>query len=146
MRIEKSLIVGAVAVAAALLAHPGQARANCDVTDTGIPDDAVAPIDIAGMRKSLAQAGIGVGGMYLGETFANSGGFHQGCKYDGVLWLYLNGDLKQMGLWKGLCFHADGYQIHGQSITADNIDGELVNSTDVLVERTILFAGAELKA
>jgi aspartate racemase len=30
-------------------------------------------------------------------------------------------------------------------LTADDIDGELVNSTDVLVERTILFAGAELK-
>jgi aspartate racemase len=30
-------------------------------------------------------------------------------------------------------------------LTADNIDGELVNSTDVLVERAIVFAGAELK-
>lgn len=30
-------------------------------------------------------------------------------------------------------------------LTADDIDGELVNSTDVLVERTIVFAGAELK-
>ena len=31
-------------------------------------------------------------------------------------------------------------------LTADDIDGELVNSTDVLVERTIVFAGGELKA
>ncbi len=31
-------------------------------------------------------------------------------------------------------------------LTADDIDGELVSSTDVLVERTIVFAGAELKA
>lgn len=31
-------------------------------------------------------------------------------------------------------------------LTADDIDGELVNSTDILVERTIVFAGAELKA
>jgi aspartate racemase len=30
-------------------------------------------------------------------------------------------------------------------LTADDIDAELVNSTDVLVERTILFAGAELR-
>jgi aspartate racemase len=30
-------------------------------------------------------------------------------------------------------------------LSADEIDGELVNSTDVLVERTILFAGAELR-
>ncbi len=31
-------------------------------------------------------------------------------------------------------------------LTADDIEGELVNSTDVLVERTIVFAGGELKA
>ncbi len=31
-------------------------------------------------------------------------------------------------------------------LTADDIEGELVSSTDVLVERTIVFAGAELKA
>ncbi len=30
-------------------------------------------------------------------------------------------------------------------LTADDIDSELVNSTDVLVERTILYAGGELK-
>ena len=31
-------------------------------------------------------------------------------------------------------------------LTADDIDSELINSTDVLVERTIVFAGGELKA
>ena len=31
-------------------------------------------------------------------------------------------------------------------LTADDIEGELVSSTDALVERTILLAGAELKA
>jgi aspartate racemase len=30
-------------------------------------------------------------------------------------------------------------------LTADDIEGELISSTDVLVERTIVFAGAELK-
>ena len=35
--------------------------------------------------------------------------------------LELNGDMRKMGLWKGLCFFANGYQIHGNSITADNI-------------------------
>lgn len=30
-------------------------------------------------------------------------------------------------------------------LTADDIDGELISSTEVLVEQTILFAGAELK-
>jgi porin len=117
-RLLRTVLIG-VAMALAL---PAAGRADCEVNErNGIPDDVVAPIDIAGMRKSLAQAGIGVGGMYLGETFANSGGIHEGGKYHGVLWLYLNGDLNKAGLWKGLCFHADGYHIHGQSITAANI-------------------------
>ena len=85
----------------------------------------IAPIDVDHLRKSLADAGFRVGGFYLGETFGNSGGTHQGETYDGVIWSYLLGDLHKAGLWKGLCFYADAYQIHGRSITADNI-GSLV--------------------
>ena len=56
------------------------------------------------------------------QTFGNpSGGFKQGATYDGVLELHLDGDLKKWGLWKGLCLHANGYQIHGRSITADYV-------------------------
>ena len=94
-------------------------------SDAGIPDSVIAPIDVGHMRKSLADAGFAVGGFYLGETFANTGGIHQGATYDGVLWTYLIGDLHKAGLWKGLCFYTDSYQIHGRSITADNI-GSLV--------------------
>ena len=81
---------------------PQAARADCEVTDNGIPQDVITPIDIAGARKSLSDAGFAVGGLYLGETFANTGGIHQGGKYEGVLWMYLNGDLHKTGLWKGL--------------------------------------------
>ena len=96
---------------------PRVARADCD----GVSTDVVANIDVADVRKSLAEVGFALGGFYLGETFANTGGIRQGATYDGVLWTYLNGDLHKAGLWKGLCFYADAYQIHGQSITADNI-------------------------
>ena len=50
-----------------------------------------------------------------------SGGFKQCATYDGVLELHLDADLKKMGLWKGLCFHVNGFQIHGQSIAADYV-------------------------
>jgi porin len=116
-----SLILGAFAVVAALLALPGQASANCDVTDTGIPDDAPFKADIGGTRAALARAGVGVGGYYYGETFYNWGGFDQGGEYDGVLELYVNVDMKKAIGWSGLCFFANGYQIHGNSITAANI-------------------------
>ena len=96
------------------------ADAEC-ASDSGIPSGVIAPIDVDHLRKSLADAGFSVGGLYLGETFGNTGGIHQGETYDGALWTYLLGDLHKVGLWKGLCFYANSYQIHGRSITADNI-------------------------
>jgi porin len=108
--------------ACTLLTVPTKAHADCGVTNTGIPENAVAAIDVADMRKSLAQSGIGFGGFYAAETFGNpSGGIKQGETYDGVLELHLDGDLKKMGLWKGLCFHVNGFQIHGHSIAAENV-------------------------
>jgi len=77
------------------LAVPVFGRADCPVPDTGIPEDAALHIDVAGMRKTLAESGIGIGGFYAAETFGNpSGGFKQGATYDGVLELHLDGDLK----------------------------------------------------
>ena len=111
----------ALAFGILLLAHPSRADdAQCS-SDSGIPSGVIAPIDVAHLRKTLADAGFAVGGFYLGETFANTGGIHAGATYDGVLWSYLIGDLHKAGLWKGLCFYTDAYQIHGRTITADDI-------------------------
>ena len=112
------------AITALAIVLPVAAYADSDVPETGIPEDVITPIDVSHVRKALADMGIGIGGLYVGEGFGNpSGGIKQGATYDGVLWLYLDGDLNKMGLWKGLCFHADAYQIHGQSITATDIGG-----------------------
>jgi porin len=109
-------------VSLSVLAVPVFAHAGCPVPESGIPEDAALHIDVAGMRKALAESGIGIGGFYAAETFGNpSGGFKQGATDDGVLELHLDGDLKKWGLWKGLCLHANGYQIHGRSITADYV-------------------------
>ena len=126
---KRALVLNAVGAALAigflLLAEPSLAADDKCRSDSGIPSGVVAPIDVGHLRKSLADAGFAVGGFYLGETFANTGGIHQGATYDGVLWTYLIGDLHKAGLWKGLCFYTDAYQIHGRSITADDI-GSLV--------------------
>jgi porin len=111
-----------LAVAGLAMALPVAAGADCDVTESGIPDNVIMPIDVGHVRKSLADMGIGIGGLYVSEGFGNpSGGIQQGATYDGVLELHLNGDMQKMGLWKGLCFHANGFQIHGRSITATDI-------------------------
>src|SRR5690348_17968212 len=68
-------------------------------SDSGIPSGVIASIDVDHLRKSLSDAGFTVGGFYLGETFGNTGGIHQGETYDGVLWTYLLGDLHKAGLW-----------------------------------------------
>src|SRR5215468_4470672 len=73
------------------------ADADCR-SDSGIPSGVIAPIDLDHLRKSLADAGFAVGGLYLGETFGNTGGIQRGETYDGVLWTYLLGDLHKAGL------------------------------------------------
>src|SRR5262249_54673609 len=115
------------------------ADADCR-SDSGIPSGVIAPLDVAHLRQALADAGFAVGGLYLGETFANTGGIHQGSTYDGVLWTYLLGDLHKAGLWKGLCFYADSYQIHGRSITADNINSLVTVSNYEALPSTRLSA------
>ncbi len=131
-------------VAAALLmtlVAPVAANAACEVPDTpnGLPEDAAFKVDVGGTRAALARAGIGVGGAYYGEAFYNWGGFDQGGEYDGVLELYVNADMKKLGFWKGLCFHANGYQIHGNSITAANIGSLMPVSNLEATDATRLF-------
>ena len=125
----------------AWLAAPGVARANCDVPEApyGIPEEVAFKFDVGGTRAALARAGIGVGGAYFAEPFYNWGGFDQGGEYQGVLELYVNADMNKLGLWKGLCFHANGFQIHGNSITAANI-GSLMPVTSLeATDATRLF-------
>ena len=111
----------ALAISFLLLAEPLLASDDECRSDSGIPSGVILTIDVGHLHKSLGDAGFTVGGFYLGEAFANTGGIHQGATYDGVLWTYLLGDLHKAGLWKGLCFYTDAYQIHGRSITAEDI-------------------------
>ena len=133
-------------LAAGLATLPSTAWAECELTEAeighgadGIPEDVFVAIDPGGVRRALSRHGIEVGGVYYGEAFANSGGFNQGGKYDGVLELYMKADMHKLGFWKGLCFHADGYQIHGQSITADNIGSLMPVSNLEATPATRLF-------
>ncbi len=107
-----------------LTALPGPAQAVCDLPEDpfGIPEDEEGEVNagLDGLRDILADAGLDVGGAYYGEAFYNWGGIQDGGQYDGVLELHVNADMHRLGLWKGLCFFANGYQIHGRSITDIN--------------------------
>src|SRR5262245_15888601 len=142
----RAIALGGGLLAACLAPLPSRAWAECELTEAeighgadGIPADVIVAIDPFGVRRALARHGIEVGGVYYGEAFANSGGLNQGGKYDGVLELYLKADMHKLGFWKGLCFHADGFQIHGQSITADNIGSLMPVSNLEATPATRLF-------
>jgi porin len=135
----RSLGLSVAALLAVAVATPAAAEVDCGVSHRGIPDDAFFAIDPGGVRQALGRSGIEMGGAYVGEAFANNGGFNQGGKYDGLLQLHLNAHLEKMGFWKGLCFHTDGFQILGQSITADNIGSLMPVSNLEATPATRLF-------
>ena len=140
----RALALGGI-VAAGLAAVPSAARADCDIPDNGIPDESIltklgpAWASLGGVRPALAKGGIAISGTYYGEAFVNSGGFNQGGKYDGVLDLALDADMQKLGFWKGLCFHTNGFQIHGNSITASNIGSLMPVSSLEATNATRLF-------
>ncbi len=140
------LRTSAAALAVLTLVPAAAWAQDCELTEAdiahgadGVSEDVVMAIDPGGVRKALAQHGVEVGGAYYGEAFGNWGGFDQGVEYDGVLELYMKADMHKLGLWKGLCFHADGYQIHGNSITAANIGSLMPVSGLEATDATRLF-------
>jgi porin len=126
---------GVLAVAVAAL--PAIARAECEVPDGGVPEEALLSslgpnwASLGGVRPMLARSGIAVGATYVGEVLGNpSGGLKQGTHYDGLLDVYMDVDVGKMASWKGLCFHANGYQIHGTSITAQDL-GSIASASNI---------------
>ncbi len=124
----RSLRVAALAgiLITSFAAFASVARADCDVPDDGFLEETAlsslgpGSAGPGGVRSALAKSGIAVGGVYYGEAFANTtGGLKQGTYYDGVLQLSMNINMHKLGFWKDLCFHTNGFQIHGQSITAE---------------------------
>ena len=94
----------------------------------GVPDPSIATslpralADPGGIRSGLAAHGIEIGVNYIGEVLGNpTGGFKQGTFYDGRLELAISANMEKMIGWKGLSFFANGYQIHGESITAEDL-------------------------
>ncbi|MEM9590544.1 MAG: carbohydrate porin [Pseudomonadota bacterium] len=125
--VRKAVFAGAALMT--MVALPSVAQAACE-----IPEDYRDPfatgangrlnlIDkpLKGTYDALNRAGIDVGGAYVAEPFYNWGGLKDGGQYNGVLELYMNADMKKLGLWDGLCFHVNGYQIHGNSISGVNV-------------------------
>ncbi len=82
------------------------------------------------MRRALARRGITYGLDYTGDVLGNSGGVRQSAHYAGLLEGYVDADFGKLAGARGAEFHVDFYQIHGTSITAENI-GSIVSVSNI---------------
>lgn len=86
---------------------------------TSLPSSLADPADV---RSSLAGAGITYGFNYTGDVLGNvSGGVERSTHYAGLLEVYADIEVERLTGWRGLTFHASGYQIHGTSISGENL-------------------------
>jgi porin len=139
LRTARRLLFGFAAILS-LLVLPASVEAVCEIHERGIPEQVVTKIDPGGIRAALAQRGVSIEGLYVGELFGNpTGGLRQGTEYNGVLELNLAADMQKLGFWSGLCFHASGYQIHGKGITAQNLETLMPVSSFEAMPATRLF-------
>jgi porin len=128
-------VSAAALLVAAIFTHPTAASAECVFTEPatahgvdGIPEDSAlsslwpSMASLGGIRPLLARGGMMVSAVYIGEVLGNpSGGVKQGTHYDGLLDVHLDANMDKMIGWKGLCFHANMFQIHGTSITGEDL-------------------------
>ncbi len=104
---------------------------------SSLPPDLADPF---GIRSRLARDGIDFHVNYIGEGWGNpTGGVKQGAYYDGRLELAVTADMEKMVGWKGLTFFANAFQIHGQSISAENLGVLMTASYIEALPSTRLF-------
>lgn len=122
-RLRVTALVGLVCTIAA-----GTSTTFAEEAPSGIPDPSIAASlppalgDPAGLRSALGRRGITFGVNYIGEALATvSGGVDRNGYYDGRLEMFVAADMERLIGWKGLSFFANGYQIHGESISGDSL-------------------------
>ena len=106
-------------LAIAQQAPPAQAPAKSD----SIWDRDKLLGDPGGLRSWLENRGIELTLQETSEVLGNvTGGVHQGATYEGATLMGVSADTgKLLGL-RGGTFNASAYQIHGQGLSAENLD------------------------
>lgn len=76
-----------------------------------------------GLRPWLGQSGMTFSLQETSEVLGNvSGGIHQGFDYDGLTQADVQMDTQRAFGWYGGTFNVSALQIHGRSLSADNLD------------------------
>ncbi|MGH7143541.1 MAG: carbohydrate porin [Planctomycetota bacterium] len=78
--------------------------------------------NLGGLRPWLANRGVSFNLTEIDELWSNlSGGTRRGGDFDGLTTLTVDLDADQAFHWPGATFHLSALQIHGRSITADDL-------------------------
>ncbi len=92
--------------------------------------------DLFGVRSYLAAKGITYGINETSEVLGNvTGGVHQGADYDGLTLLSIGLDTDQAFGWLGGTFNVSALEIHGRSLSADNLD-DIQTASGIEADRT----------
>ncbi|HWK38281.1 MAG TPA: carbohydrate porin [Hyphomicrobium sp.] len=161
---DACLGVASCALLSFLLYAPASAQTVEALSDhsPGLPSPSIAAnfprafADPGAMRSALADRGIAYKVRYIGEAAGNPvGGFAQGATYLGLLDVEVEADLEKSIGWKGLKLFANGYQIHGESISARDLGVlmpvshiEALPSTrlfELYLEQSLLDGGLSLR-
>ena len=123
------------ALVAALLLTPHTSLAQeTETVQPGFPERSFLNLtraELESFRSAITRAGLSFGLDYTADLLSNvSGGTVQGAHYVGLLHLDVDADLGKADRWPGLSFHADFFQIHGSSITAENL-GSFASASNI---------------
>lgn len=91
--------------------------------------------DIYGVRTFLGRYGISLGLQETSEVFGNAtGGLHRGAAYNGLTTMSLGIDAEKAFGIPGGIFNVSAFQIHGRSLSSDNL-GTLQTSSGIQAQR-----------
>ncbi len=92
--------------------------------------------DAWGLRSFAGRYGVSLGLQEQSEDLGNvSGGIHRGFDYDGLTLMSLEVDTGRAFGWPGGTFHVSAEQIHGRSVSTDNLD-DLQTASGIEAERS----------
>jgi porin len=90
---------------------------------TGISRSGYLLGDMWGLRPWLSQYGMSLAISETSEVLGNAtGGVKQGAAYDGLTQMILQLDTQRAVNWYGGTFNVSGLQIHGNNLSAENLD------------------------
>lgn len=101
---------------------PGDAKTSPTGFFTGFTQRSQLLGDLGGVRSRLAGYGVSLGLTETSEVLGNvTGGIHRGAAYDGLTTMSLGIDTQRAFGWEGGTFNVSALQIHGRSLSSDNL-------------------------